>query len=127
VFVSGLNIDGAARQLAENSALESGSPFELRLSIQRSNEHLLTDKLKRRLTLAVQEKIGGGVNVHYAVSDKTGETAAARVADEVKRNLEQAKDVIEQDPKVRDLVDVFGGEIVPESIQPGRSKANEKH
>jgi DNA polymerase-3 subunit gamma/tau len=127
VFVSGLNIDGAARQLAENSALESGSPFELRLSIQRSNEHLLTDKLKRRLTLAVQEKIGGGVNVHYAVSDKTGETAAARVADEVKRNLEQAKDVIEQDPKVRDLVDIFGGEIVPESIQPGSSKANEKH
>jgi DNA polymerase-3 subunit gamma/tau len=119
-----LDIDGAARQLAENSALVSGSPFELQLSIQPLNEHLLTDKLKRRVTLAVQEKMRSGVKVHFKVSDQSGETAAARVAEQTIRNLDQAKDVIEQDRNVRDLVDIFGGEVVPDSIQPVSSNSD---
>jgi len=123
-FVADLDLDGAARQLAENSSMESGSPFELHLRIQRTNEHLLTDKLKRRLSVAVQEKMGSGVKVQFQVSDKSGETAAARIAEEAERNLDQAKDVIEQDPKVRDLVDMFGGEVVPDSIQPVSSDSN---
>ncbi len=123
-FVADLDLDGAARQLAENSSMESGSPFELHLRIQRSNEHLLTDKLKRRLSVAVQEKMGSGVKVQFQVSDKSGETAAARIAEEAERNLDQAKDVIEHDPKVRDLVDMFGGEVVPDSIQPVSSNSN---
>jgi DNA polymerase-3 subunit gamma/tau len=123
-FVADLDLDGAARQLAENSSMESGSPFELHLRIQRSNEHLLTDKLKRRLSVAVQEKMGSGVKVRFQVSDKSGETAAARIAEEAERNLDQAKDVIEHDPKVRDLVDMFGGEVVPDSIQPVSSNSN---
>jgi len=32
--------------------------------------------------------------------------------------------VIEHDPKVRDLVDMFGGEVVPDSIQPVSSDSN---
>jgi DNA polymerase-3 subunit gamma/tau len=124
VFVAGLDIDGAARQLAENSALESSSPFELQLSIQRSNEHLLTDKLKRRLASAVQKTMGSGVNIQFTVSEKAGETAAARVAEEVRQNLDQAKDVIEQDPKVKDLVDIFGGEVVADSVQPVSSNSD---
>ncbi len=123
-FVTSLDIDGAARQLAENSALVSGSPFELQLSIQPLNEHLLTDKLKRRLTLAVQEKMRSGVKVQFKVSDQSGETAAARVAEQTIRNLDQAKDVIKQDRNVRDLVDIFGGEVVPDSIQPVSSNSD---
>ncbi len=123
-FVANLGLDGAARQLAENSAMDSGSPFELKLRILQCNEHLLTDNLKRRLTVAVQEKMGSGVKVQFRVSDQTGETAAARVAEQTIRNLDQAKDVIEQDPKVRDLVDIFGGEVVPDSIQPVNSDSD---
>jgi DNA polymerase-3 subunit gamma/tau len=123
-FVAGLGLDGAARQLADNSSMESGSPFELHLRIQRSNEHLLTDNLKRRLSVAVQEKMGSGVKVRFQVSDTSGETAAARIAEQAERKLDQAKDVIEQDPKVRDLVDVFGGEVVPDSVRPVSSNSN---
>ena len=68
--------------------------------------------------------MGSGVKVQFQVSDKSGETAAARIAEEAERNLDQAKDVIEQDPKVRDLVDMFGGEVVPDSIQPVSSNSN---
>ncbi len=116
--MAGLDLDGAARQLAENSALESSSPFDLRLSIQRSNEHLLTDKLKGRLVGVVQEKMGTGVKVHFRVTDESGETTAARVAEQAKQNLDQAREAIDNDPQVREIVDMFGAEVIPESVRP---------
>jgi len=119
-FVTGLALDGAARQLAENSALESGSPFDLRLRIQRCNEHLLTDNLKGRLVAAVQKKMGSGVKVHFRVTDEEGETIAVRAAEQEKLKLSEAHDAIEKDPQVRELVDMFGGEVVAESVQPVR-------
>jgi len=119
-FVAGLTLDGAARQLAENSAFESGSPFDLRLRIQRCNEHLLTDNLKKRLVEAVQEKMGSGVKVHFRVTDEEGETTAARAAEQAKKKLSAARESIETDPKVRELVDLFGGEVVAGSVQPVR-------
>jgi DNA polymerase-3 subunit gamma/tau len=119
-FVAGLTLDGAARQLAENSAFETGSPFDLRLRIQRCNEHLLTDNLKKRLVGAVQEKMGSGVKVHFRVTDEEGETTAARAAEQAKKKLSAARESIEKDPKVRELVDLFGGEVVAGSVQPVR-------
>ena len=118
--MAGLRLDGAARQLAENSALESGSPFDLRLCIERRNEHLLTDNLKGRLVAAVQEKMGSSIRVHFRATDEAGETTAVRVAEQARKNLDEAKDAIEHDPNVRELVNMFGGEVVPDSIRPVR-------
>lgn len=117
-FIVGLGLDGAARQLAENSALESSSPFDLRLILGRRNEHLLTDKLKARLVDAVQERLGSRVNVHFRIADEAGATAAAQAADQEETNLRAAHEIIDKDVEVRELVDMFGGEVVPDSIQP---------
>jgi DNA polymerase-3 subunit gamma/tau len=121
-FVAGLALDGAARQLAENSALESSSPFDLRLGLERCNEHLLTDKLKRRLVEAVQARIGGGVNVHFRLTDEVGATAAAKVAEQAKKKLREAHQIIDNNQEIQDLVDLFGGEVVADSIQPVRTE-----
>ncbi|MFQ5636112.1 MAG: DNA polymerase III subunit gamma/tau C-terminal domain-containing protein, partial [Gammaproteobacteria bacterium] len=120
--VPGLELDGAARQLAENCALESCSPFELRLRIERCNEHLLTDNLKGRLVAAVRGRIGGGINVHFSVTDETLDTAAAKVARIAEDGLHRARETIENDPGVREIVDTFGGEIVQESVRPAAPK-----
>ncbi len=117
-FVAGLTLDGAARQLAAHSALEASSPFELRLCIERRNEHLLTDKLKNRLTAAIQQRIGSGINVQFLATDKTLETAAARVVDHGVQTMSKAREAIEGDPDVQQLVDVFDGEVIPGSIRP---------
>ncbi|MAF82978.1 MAG: DNA polymerase III subunit gamma/tau [Gammaproteobacteria bacterium] len=117
-FVAGLSLDGAAHQLAAHSALEAYSPFEIRLSIETRNEHLLTDKLKSRLTLAVQQRIGSGIAVRFAVSDNALETAAARAVDDSQQAQRKAQDAIDADPDVQQLVDVLGGEVVPNSVQP---------
>ncbi len=117
-FLVNLALDGAARQLAENSALESTSPFDLRLSIQRRNEHLLTDKLKGRLIVAIHEKMGSGIKVHFILREDNGDTAAGRAAGEANRSLSDARNAIESDPKVKELVDIFGAEVIPDSIRP---------
>jgi len=117
-FMTGLSLDGAARQLAAHTSLETYTPFEIRLSVEKRNEHLLTDKLKNRMTVAVQQRIGSGIAVCFVVTDKTLETAAARAADDSEQALRDAREAIETDPDVRQLVDVLGGEVVPNSIQP---------
>ena len=122
-FVVGLGLEGAARQLAENSALESSSPFDLRLNLDRRNEHLLTDKLRNRLVEAVQAGIGSRVNVHFRITDEVGATAADQAADQTETNQRRAQEAIDNDREVKELIDMFGGEVVPESIQPVESES----
>lgn len=117
-FVAGLALGGAAHQLATHSAVTACSPFEIRLCIERRNEHLLTDNLKSRLTAAIQQRVGSGIAVQISVTDKTLETAAARVVDRGAQAMRKAHDAIENDPDVQQLVDLFEGTVVPDSIQP---------
>jgi DNA polymerase-3 subunit gamma/tau len=123
-FVAGLALEGAARQLAENSALESSSPFELRLVLGRNNEHLLTDQLKGRLISAVQDAVGTGLNLFFRIADEVGDTTAAQLAQRAGEHVAEARSAIDNDPNVQDLVELFDGEVVAESIQPRRSNSS---
>ena len=116
--VESLAIDGAARQLAENCALESSTPFELCLSLDERNQHLLTDQLKTRLIDALRARLGAGLNVGFTMREHAGETVAARDARQAEQDLQQAKTAIETDPNVRKLVDLFGAEIDTDSVRP---------
>ena len=117
-FVAGLSLDGAARQLAENCALAFSSPFELRLGVERRNEHLLTDKLKARLKEAVQGHMGGGINVHFVLTDEQLDTTAGKSARAAEDGMRKAREAIQNDPGVKEIVDIFGGEVVDDSIRP---------
>ena len=107
-----------ARQLAENCALESSTPFELSLSLDERNQHLLTDQLKSRLIDALRARLGAGLNVSFTMREHDGDTVAARDARRAEQDLEQAKTAIEADPNVRKLVDLFGAEIDTDSVRP---------
>ena len=124
-FVSGLTLDGAVRQLAENCAVESSSPFEVKLRVERRNEHLLRETLKERLSAVVQARLGSGMQVRFALTDVALETAAANAVSNAEERVRLARDAIRSDPEVQQLVDVFGGEVVPESIQPVRPERSD--
>jgi len=125
-FVSGLTLDGAVRQLAENCAVESSSPFEVKLRVERRNEHLLRETLKERLSAVVQARLGSGMQVRFTLTDVALETAAANAASNAEERVRLARDAIRSDPEVQQLVDVFGGEVVPESIQPVRPERSDE-
>jgi len=117
-FVATLPLDGAAQQLAANSALEAFSPFEMRLRVERCNESLLTDNLKSRLAGVIRRRVGSDIAVHFSITDKPLETAAARAAERRQAGMRKAQAAIEEDPGVRQIVDVFNGEIVADSVRP---------
>jgi DNA polymerase-3 subunit gamma/tau len=85
---------------------------------------LLTDKLKSRLVMAIQDRVGEGVRVHVEVVEKATKTVAARTAKQTAKTLQETKRAIQEDPNVRDLVDMFGAEVISESIRPGTRSAS---
>ena len=122
-IVESLAIDGAVRQLAENCAREYGTPFELCLSLNERNQHLLTDQLKPRLIDALRARLGRGLNVSFTIRERTGDTVASLDARQAEQNMQQAKAAIATDPNVRKLVDLFGAEIDTDSVRPASSES----
>jgi DNA polymerase-3 subunit gamma/tau len=116
-FVAGLGLDGAVRQLALHTALDKAGEDEVSLLIEKRNAHLLTDGLKARLTAALRQRLGESVRVQFALRDEPADTAAVREARTMDAAREQARRQMEQDPNVRQLVDIFDAELVPGSVR----------
>jgi DNA polymerase-3 subunit gamma/tau len=119
-FVETLDMDGAARQLAANSALESATPFELRLVVLKRNAYLLTDNLRNRVVTAVQERLGPAVKVQFTLREQaTGDvdTAAGRAARSAEEEQARARAELAADPNVRQMETLFGARLVPESVR----------
>ncbi|MBL8200659.1 MAG: DNA polymerase III subunit gamma/tau [Chromatiales bacterium] len=116
-FVQTLRLDGAARQLAAHCALAAQSPFEIRLTLAKRNEHLLTDNLRNRLVAGVQERLGSAVKVQVAIADAARDTPAARQAETDEDELRQARERIAADSNVQQMAELFGAEVIPESIR----------
>ena len=119
----GLGLEGAARQLAENSALQSSSPFELRLGVERRNEHLLTDKLKARLARRCRDA-WAAASTCISRDRCDARHDGGQAAEAAEEDMRQARDTIQNDPDVQEIVDSFGGEVVPDSIRPVQPEDN---
>lgn len=117
-IIEALQLKGAVRQLAENSALQGRDDSEIRLTLSRKNELLLTDQIKKRLTDAVKATLGEKLRVSFTLVDDKLDTIAAQGADQSARRIEAARQAIENDPNVQELVDVFGAKVQPDSIRP---------
>ena len=125
-FAKALPLEGAARQLAIHAQFLSVSPFELRLSIDRGNAHLVTEQLKRRLSAAIQGSLGDSVKVELDICEVTEDTLAARSDKRKEGAIKRAREAIESDPNVQELTDVFGAELVPESVRPLDTKPDDR-
>ncbi len=129
VFVGTLTLDGAARQLAAHCALVAQSPFEIRLSLAKRNGHLLTDNLRNRLTAALQQRLGSAVKVQIAVveaAEVAADTPAARQAQSEDDDLRLARERIAADSNVQQMTELFGAEVIPESVRKNPKSPSRK-
>ncbi len=117
-FIADLNVKGAARQLAEHCALDSSTPFDVRLRVDPKNQHLLTKQIVDRLEQAVQNHLGSSIKLSVKVAELAVETAADRASAKAAAAQRKVREDFTQDPSVRELMDAFDGEIVADSIQP---------
>jgi len=124
-FVTTLNLDGAARQLASHCVLAGHTATEVRLALDERSSHLLTDNLRQRLAAAIAASLGREVKLLIAVGAVDRPTPAARQARAEDADLEQARAQIAADQNVQQLTELLGAEVIPDSIRrspPSKSR-----
>ncbi|HJP05665.1 MAG: DNA polymerase III subunit gamma/tau [Gammaproteobacteria bacterium] len=123
-IIDTLKLTGALRQLAQNCELIEKGETGLRLNISKGSEHLLTDQLRQRLSEALRAVYGDNLRVQIDLVDSVNDTVALREADDSARKLRAARDSIQNDPDLRQIVDAFGAEIESDAIRPVNGSGN---
>ncbi len=109
-------LPGMARQLAQNCELVERAENLVRLRLTPAHKHLRVHQEK--LQAALRELWGGNLRVEIAVAEPAGETPAARRQNSERERQDRAIASIEQDPFVRDVVDLFDASIDQSTIKP---------
>jgi DNA polymerase-3 subunit gamma/tau len=111
-----LPLSGIARQCVDRSALVSfdHDGFVLRAPIRAMTEAPLVAKIRDALTA----HFGRPIRVSILSGDVEGPTVAGIDSAEQAQRLAQAQAVIQADPFVQALIQDFGAQIVPGSVQP---------
>ncbi|MCC7312697.1 MAG: DNA polymerase III subunit gamma/tau [Sulfuritalea sp.] len=109
-------LPGMARQLAQNCELVERAENLVRLRLTPAHKHLQVHQEKLRA--ALRELWGGSLGVDITVAEPAGETPAARRQNSERERQEKAIAAIEQDPFVRDVVDLFDASIDQSTIKP---------
>ena len=107
---------GMARQLAQHCELVERDATRVRLRLAPAHKHLQAHQEK--LQQALRELWGAHQRLEIAVAEPGGETPAARRQNTERERQEKAVASIEQDPFVRDVVDLFDASIDESTIKP---------
>jgi DNA polymerase-3 subunit gamma/tau len=86
---------------------------------------MMTEQLRNRLVAAIQARLGEKLNVRFDVRDRTEDTPAAHNERSTNQAQQRARRAIESDPNVRDLTELLGAELVPDSVKPMTSDPGE--
>jgi DNA polymerase-3 subunit gamma/tau len=106
---------GLAQQLAFQSELTevSGRALHLRVPLRQLADAATVDKLRQVLT----EHFAADVQLHVEVG-QVGTTAASLAAEAAAARQRAAERAIADDPLVRELIEEFDAQILPNSIRP---------
>ena len=106
---------GLAQQLAFQSELTevAGRALHLRVPLRQLADAATTDKLRQ----ALSEHFGAEVQLQVELG-QVGTTAASLAAEAAAARQRAAEQSIADDPLVRELIDEFDAQILPNSIRP---------
>jgi len=109
-------LPGMTRQLAQHCEIIEHGGSRLRLRLDPAHKHLQVhqDKLQQ----ALREAADKSLRLEIEVGTPAGETPAARRQNNEREKQERAIAAIEQDPFVRDVVDLFDARIDESTIKP---------
>ena len=116
-LVQQLPVAGAARELARNAALQrrDGNLFEL--LVPKAKAYLAERSYADKLKAALEQYLGNSVTLKVAVGEIAGATAAALEAGEREGRRAAAAQSVQSDGFVKDLVNLFDGKVVDDSIR----------
>ncbi|WP_374557127.1 DNA polymerase III subunit gamma/tau [Aquitalea pelogenes] len=109
---------GAARMLAHNAVLKNWSQSRLELAVPDSFRHMATRDYQEKLKAALTEQFGQPVELVVTIEELGLETPAMQGARHRQEQLAQARQCLENDPVIQQLVREMGATLVAETIQP---------
>jgi DNA polymerase-3 subunit gamma/tau len=116
--VASLRLGGMAKMLADHCELVAQTGDAVTLRVGEAHKHLLDRPYQDKLIAALRDKFGAALLVAIEIG-----AAAEQTPQQVRTRIKEARQAeavaaIESDPFVRELVEQFGGQIDPTSIQP---------
>jgi len=117
-IIEDLGLVGLVRELAGHCVLKEFNETRLHLVLRPAQEHLLMTNQKDRLQQAVMERFGATVKLLITVEEAQSETPIQNKARMEMDRKQQAVEAFEQDPNVKEMLDIFAANIEKDSIQP---------
>ena len=116
--VARLPLSGMAKQLAQHCELSERTPTSVRLRLAPAHRHLLGKPQQEKLQTELQSLYGQGLRLEIDVAEPAAETPAERSRNQQRERQDRAIASIEQDPFVREVVDLFDASIDESTIKP---------
>ncbi len=121
-LVNRLQVTGAARELARNSALSRHADGVIELVVPKSMGHLAERNYQEKLKAALQQHYGGQITLKVTPGEAPAATAAAIEAEDHAVRRADATRAVEGDRFVKDLVDMFDAKVVDSSVRANGDK-----
>ena len=113
-----LSLTGMARQLAQHCELSELSEAAIRLRLSPLHKHLLGKVQQDKLQAELESHFGRPLRLSIDIAEPASTTPAERNRSAQSERQERAIAAIEQDPFVRDVVDLFDVSIDESTIKP---------
>ncbi len=117
-LVRRLQIGGAARQLAQNSVLQSQSEGQIGLLVPKSMAFLCERNYTDKLKVALEQHFGSAIVLKVGSGDVQGKSLAAIEQGEKDARQAQATQAVHGDRFVQDLVEIFDATVIDDTIRP---------
>ena len=121
-LVPQLDLSGLNKQLASNCAYLRREGTTVLFRLDGRSESYLTKARQDSLASALSEYFGETLKVEIAVGPAAAETPVQVEKRKEAEQLDAARAGLEADPNVKALKDMFGAELVPESVEPISTK-----
>ena len=117
-LVNALSLGGVLNQLAMNCALQEKSANKIVLLLDPACENLLTRDRQDRLREELEKQLATSLQLEITAGQASNETPAQKQARLAEERRAAAEVAIQSDTNVQKIVDAFGAQINPDTIQP---------
>jgi len=117
-ILDGLQLSGMARALSQHCELLRLGDEVVQLRLPPAHRHLIMKAAQDRLQQSLGEYCGRPLQLQIEVAEVSTLTPAAILQQEREERQDRAVAAIEQDPFVREVIDIFDATLIESSIKP---------
>jgi DNA polymerase-3 subunit gamma/tau len=116
-MVQEMQLTGMTKLLAQHCVFLSHDNNVIHLQLSPQHASFANDKQRNELTTALRHKYGNPLQLKIDISTANGESPAAKTQRETSAALQNAKNILANDPNIQSLLEDFGANFEESSIK----------